>query len=717
MIRIDNARVFDGERVLDGVSVLIDGARIAAVAPADELSVPAGAEVADVIDGTGRTLLPGLIDSHTHVIGTLDNLRLALAFGVTTELDMFSFPAELTAWLCNAAAETDGVADMRSSGTVVCPVGGHPVASLPFIPSLAGPRDAGEFVTARQKEGSHYIKVMFDDGAHLGAVLPTLDEATATAVTEAARSAGLLTVAHVADTKTLYDALVAGIDAVTHVPLEAPIAADLARRAAAQGRFFIPTLAMMEMSSGAPGGRELADDDRIAAYLPADAKAAIRNGAEGLCVTVPSGGLDFSHALASTRRLHEAGVPLLAGTDANNAPGRACPVVHGAALHRELELLVTAGLTPAEALEAATAAPARYFGLDDRGRIAPGMRADLLLVEGDPTVDITATRNIHQIWRRGVPFDREEFRSTRLQAPEATGAQDADTALTGAGSTALAVAAARALESTRPDRLFDDQIAIQVVAAAGTELAAWSSSRGELLRLAMGDFFAIRTRYFDNYLLEAVGAGCRQVVILAAGFDARAYRLNWPSPVRLFELDRSDVFSIKDKIVTGRVPSPGCERIAVVGDLREDWPIALRAHGLDPGQPTAWLVEGVVVYLSEQENDEMLARISELSAPGSRIGVEYGSLAMFRSEHTSAALAHTSDDDTLHMLASLWRNESTADPLAWLAGHGWSVVSREIADAANACGRPVPPAFDPQIPGTARIGLLTGPIRAKESLP
>jgi methyltransferase (TIGR00027 family) len=711
MIRIDNARVFDGEQLLDGVCVLIDGPLIAAVAPAGQLRAVAAAADCEVIDGTGCTLLPGLIDSHTHVIGTLDNLRLALAFGVTTELDMFSFPPELTGWLCEAAAETDDVADMRTSGTVACPAGGHPVASLPFIPSLAGPQDAAEFVTARQKEGSHYIKVMFDDGAHLAQDLPTLDAATARAVADQARSAGLLTVAHIADTSTVRAALGAGIDAITHLPLDSPLPRDVVRTAAADGRFFIPTLAMMEVSAGAPEGRELADDDRIAAYLPAEVKTAIRVGTEGRCVMVPPAGLDFRHALRSTALLHEAGVPVLAGTDANNAPGRACPVVHGAALHRELELLVAAGLAPAAALTAATAAPARQFGLADRGRIAPGMRADLLLVHGDPTVDITATRDIAGIWKRGAAFDREEFRLARVVAADQAGSEagPGDGAkLTSVGSTALAVAAARALESTRDDRLFDDQIAVQVVSAAGAEAVAWSGSRGELIRLAMGDYFAIRTRYFDDYLLGAVAAGVRQVVILGAGFDARAYRLAWPAPVSLYELDRSDVFSIKDKIITGRAPAPGCTRVAVVADLLEDWPDALLARGFDPRQPTAWLLEGLVVYLSEQEADLMLTRIGELSAAGSRIGVEYGSVAMFATANTDAALAHASGDDTLHALSALWRNTRTTDPLAWLAGHGWPAGCDEIADAARECGRPVPPAFDPRLPGTARISLLVG---------
>ncbi|WP_455431620.1 SAM-dependent methyltransferase [Streptomyces fagopyri] len=274
------------------------------------------------------------------------------------------------------------------------------------------------------------------------------------------------------------------------------------------------------------------------------------------------------------------------------------------------------------------------------------------------------------------------------------------------GSTALALAAARARESGRPDRLFDDPVATQVAVAAGAALAAWSGPRGERLRRAMGDYFALRTRYFDNWLLEAVGSGCRQVVVLAAGLDARAFRLEWPAPLRLFELDRADVLSFKEKIVTGRAPAPGCVRIPMAGDLRDDWPRTLSAHGFDPRVPTAWLLEGILVYLTEQEGDEVLARVGELSAAGSRLALEYGSRAMFATDTTRAALDHAAATDTLHTLSALWRNESTADPVARLTGHGWSARSREITDLAARYERPVPAAFDPTVPGSARIALL-----------
>jgi imidazolonepropionase-like amidohydrolase len=406
MLRLDNVRVFDGERVLDATSVLVDGERIVAVGPEVPASV-AGRAAGEVVDGSGQTLLPGLIDAHTHVFGSLCNLRLALVYGVTTELDMFSFPPELTGMLVEIAAEDDGVADVRTAGSLVCPPGGHPAATMSDLPTLGGPADAAGFVAARLAEGSHFIKVMLDDGHHHGTALPMLDRATAAAVADAAREAGVLTVAHVCNVASVRDVVAAGIDAFTHVPLEAPMPADLVASVAGRTRFVVPTLTMMEASSATGPDRTLADDRLIAAYLPGEAAAAVRAGSDGLPVTVGHEGYDLGYALASTRALHEAGVAVLAGTDANNAPGRACPVVHGASLHRELELLVAAGLTPAEALTAATAGPADHFGLSDRGRIAPGLRADLVLVDGDPTVDITATRAIRRIWRRGAPVDRE----------------------------------------------------------------------------------------------------------------------------------------------------------------------------------------------------------------------------------------------------------------------------------------------------------------------
>ncbi|MFD4197098.1 amidohydrolase family protein [Amycolatopsis thermoflava] len=362
---IRGVRVFDGERTIARADVLIDGDRIAEPGgPADVL-----------VDGTGRTLLPGLIDAHTH---TFDgNLAQALRFGVTTELDMFCLPANLSRQRA-LAAERDDVADIRSSGVLATAPGGHPsqlmTALGDTLGDAAGPFDtvatadqAAAFVAARQADGADYLKVVVDDGTVHGADLPVLAPDVVAALVESAHAAGLAVIAHAITAAEVEIALDAGVDGLAHVWVDAgPGTVALAARVAAQGVFVVSTLVYFEVISG-QGGADHA---------------------------VPGSG---TGAVRVARALRAAGVPLLAGTDATPfAP------VHGESLHRELELLTEAGLTAEEALAAATSVPAHHFGLDDRGRIAPGLRADLVLVDGDPTRDIAATRSIVDVWRRGV---------------------------------------------------------------------------------------------------------------------------------------------------------------------------------------------------------------------------------------------------------------------------------------------------------------------------
>lgn len=397
---VENVRVFDGVSVLDAATVLVRDGKIEAVA--NDLESPEGVEV---IDGHGKTLLPGLIDSHTHASG--DALERALQFGVTTELDMFSdYRAAATARREQAEGVYDR-ADLFSAGTLVTAPGGHGTQFGLAIPTLECAEDADAFVADRVAEGSDYIKLVYDDGKSWGGNFPTLSRETMAAVVRAAQKRGKLAVAHIHAAQAGREVLEAGGDGLVHlfIDQEDPGFAELAAKS---GAFVIPTLTILESVSGLPTGAGLVDDPRFAEYLTAAEKTGLRRrlGHEH------GGAVRFAIPMHTVASLREHGVRILAGTDAPN-PG----TVHGASMHREIELLVQAGLTPAEALAAATSVPAEAFGLADRGRIAPGLRADLLLVDGDPTVDVVATRSIVAVWKGGRRVERRTAEQTAVQLP------------------------------------------------------------------------------------------------------------------------------------------------------------------------------------------------------------------------------------------------------------------------------------------------------------
>ena len=392
---IRGARVFDGEEILAASTVLLRNDRILSVA--DEAPVTEGVQV---IDCEGCTLLPGLIDAHTH-IRFERQLQQALVFGVTTELDLYTFlPIALRTQLredLGSGSRAD-MADFRMATTpVTCPEG-LGVRFNPEIPTLAAAADAQAFVDARLAEGADYIKIMYEDGDVFGGDLPNLTDEMLQAAVQAAHARGKLAVTHVSSRHGARAAVDAGADGFAHVFLDELPDEALAGDAAARGMFLIATLTTWQGDFEGPSGAELVADERFVPYLH---PSALENLARVPRLAGQVLG-SFEIALGTVRRFHEAGIIVLAGTDVSNAG-----TAHGLSLHRELELLVRAGLTPTEALAAATSRPADEFGLDDRGRIAPGLRADLLLVRGDPTVDILATRDIVAVIRGGVLVDRE----------------------------------------------------------------------------------------------------------------------------------------------------------------------------------------------------------------------------------------------------------------------------------------------------------------------
>lgn len=344
-----NVRVFDGQRLREPGTVIIDQGLIG--------TDPQGA---DVIDGASAVLLPGLIDAHVHLHG-VENLEQLASFGVTTALDMSTWPPALV----DSLRGRSGLTDIRSAGlSATSPGSRH--SQMPGRPEgelVAGPAEAERFVAARVAEGSDYIKVIAD--------IPGPDQATLNALVDAAHRHGKLTVAHAVSVAAFGMAQEAKVDIVTHVPRDKALDAGAVARMLNEHRVAVPTLTMME----------------------------------GVAKAI-SGAGDYANARDSVIALYRAGVPVFAGTDANAAPGAPFAVAHGESLHHELELLVDAGLSPVEALRAATSLPARYFGFDDRGVIEPGRRADLVLIAGDPTKDIRATRQIQRVWCGGEEYAR-----------------------------------------------------------------------------------------------------------------------------------------------------------------------------------------------------------------------------------------------------------------------------------------------------------------------
>ncbi|MGW9437044.1 SAM-dependent methyltransferase [Streptomyces sp. NPDC055607] len=199
--------------------------------------------------------------------------------------------------------------------------------------------------------------------------------------------------------------------------------------------------------------------------------------------------------------------------------------------------------------------------------------------------------------------------------------------VSGIGLTALAVAAARALESQRPDALMHDPYAVDFITAARppAQMPVGPGAPDEPSEMwsVMAEYIGVRSRFFDDFVLEAVNDGVDQVVVLAAGLDTRAYRLDVPGNVRWYELDQPLVLEFKHQVLRENGAHAGCTYESVPIDLRRDWGAALEAAGFDAGRPSVWLAEGLLAYLPPDAENRLFHEISRLSAPGSRFAVEH----------------------------------------------------------------------------------------------
>jgi imidazolonepropionase-like amidohydrolase len=389
---IAGVRVFDGAAVIPGATVIVRQGKIAAVGA--NVAVPADVPV---IDGSGSTLMPGIIDAHSHA-RTREELERALQFGVTTELDMWT----LRHFANSMRREQDrnGApyrADFFSAISPATLPEGYPYNFTPQKtekPTLSSPAEAEAFVADRFAEGSDYLKIMIEDGSLTNFETPAIGRDTVRALTAAVHRRGKLAVAHVTEHDHAADAVADGVDGLAHIFLDTLADSAFVQQAVTKGIFVVGTLAVEESFITTDGGASLIADPDLAPYLTAEEIQFLLTPAPPSTLTPEN----LRIAQENVRRLHAAGVPILGGSDMP---------AHGVALHREVELLVQAGLDPVDALAAVTSNPAAAFRLADRGRIAPGLRADLLLVHGDPTVNIKATRAIQRIWKGGVEVDRQ----------------------------------------------------------------------------------------------------------------------------------------------------------------------------------------------------------------------------------------------------------------------------------------------------------------------
>lgn len=357
-IAVTNVAVFDGLELQEPTTIVFHSGTI---------SSSKDTESAIIVDGTGCTLLPGFIDCHVHVDGEED-LREFSAHGVTSVADMANFKPDMQTLRAHADEPTSGLPSYKSAG--ICAV--HPLSAhrkmLSFLPDQLLVPDAtaaSSFVRGRLEAGSDYLKIIAD--------VPGFDEATLSALVLAAREQHVPSIAH-APTQATYDlAARAGVHMITHIPLDGIISEETIALLKTNGCICIPTLGMMSDSVGRlsqmPGGKAVSLDN----------------------------------ALQNLKKVHAAGIPLCAGSDSNNLPHIGRP--YGSTLHQELLLMASAGVSNKEVLRSATSDAAHYFGFSNRGRVEPGFRADLVLVEGNPLDDISATSQLKKIWIQGVEVE------------------------------------------------------------------------------------------------------------------------------------------------------------------------------------------------------------------------------------------------------------------------------------------------------------------------
>jgi len=277
---------------------------------------------------------------------------------------------------------------------------------------------------------------------------------------------------------------------------------------------------------------------------------------------------------------------------------------------------------------------------------------------------------------------------------------------TSVGATAVMVALARAAETASADPLIRDPFAEPLVstpelAGVREQVAAWWSGPDvdddadfTVDSRNMIDYQAVRTHFFDGYFADAAGVGIRQVVLLAAGLDSRAYRLDWPAGTTVYEIDLPKVLDYKAETLASHGATPTADRRAVPVDLRHDWPQALRDAGFDTSRPTAWLAEGLLPFLPASAQEALFTSIDALSGPGSRVAVEIFGVDEEKRQEAEEKWAQlrakreARGEDTSFNPFDLWFDHGGRPDCAdWFAADGWTTRTVNAREEALRLGR------------------------------
>jgi methyltransferase (TIGR00027 family) len=289
------------------------------------------------------------------------------------------------------------------------------------------------------------------------------------------------------------------------------------------------------------------------------------------------------------------------------------------------------------------------------------------------------------------------------------------------GATALGVAASRAAETRSGNPLISDPFAQVFLDAVGDGVWNWHSAGrlpAELIEAepelqlqmqSMVSYMACRTAFFDQFFLDSAEAGIRQAVILAAGLDARSWRLPWPDGTTVYELDQPKVLEFKLSTLAKHGSEPACNRVAVAVDLRQDWPAALRQAGFDPSAPSAWSAEGLMPYLPAAAQELLFERVHGLTATGSRVAVEalgpkfldpeFRTKRRERMDRVRGLMAELDPQREIPRTDELWYFEEREDVGDWFRRHGWDVTVTPSLELMAGYGRRAPKEVEDDVPG------------------